>query len=187
MPTDSVLCWESDLRIVLRRRARVWMRGPLRPRVAVLPRLWGGYGAWTLFTLIFVTRRQLTCPDHVRRYLLSHEVAHIWAGHVYLQALFAGSYLLLMTGPVSHPIIKGMALTLTTVAYLCFIMPRFHLAPEYAADSVAVELNGAYPTLLSSLWMAQRVKDIETAQRQARLKRLRGLIQGAACNGGAEV
>lgn len=82
------MAWTEDLEYALSRKRRIWMRGMLRPRLRVLPSLWKGYGAWTLFTVIFVTHKQSSCTEPVRRYIIAPEFGHLYGGHIYLQLLF---------------------------------------------------------------------------------------------------
>jgi Zn-dependent protease with chaperone function len=165
--------WNTDLQAALKRKSRWWMRGRLSPKIVVLPRLWTGYGAWTLFGKIYITRKLTGCPEHVRKYIIGHELGHLYGGHVYLQALFFFSYSMLVAGELSHSAITLLALALTSILYVIFVTPRFSLARECFADSVAVDLYGPHAVLTSSLWMARRVSDVDSKERQARLKRLR--------------
>jgi Zn-dependent protease with chaperone function len=177
MNANALVSWNAELDSALARRSRWWMKGALRPRIAILPAMWRGYGAWTLFGKIFITRKQASCPDHVRQYIIGHELGHLYGGHVYLQVLFALSYMTLIAGQASHSAVTILALGLTSVLYVGFVTPSFSLARECFADSVAVELYGAYTALTSSLWMARRVNDVESRERQARLTRLRAYLR----------
>jgi len=172
------MIWNNELDDALKRKRRRWMRGPLRPRVQILPLPWKGYGAWTLFGQIFITGKQATCPEHVRHYVIGHELGHLYGGHVYLQFLFILSYATMVATEGTQSSIALLALCLTVIFYVAFATPRFALAREIFADSVAVDLNGAHATLISSLWMARRVNDVDSRMRQARLQRLRGYLRG---------
>jgi Zn-dependent protease with chaperone function len=178
MKTSAQASWNAELAAALARKSRRWMHGALRPRVAILPRVWTGYGAWTLFGRIFITQKQSSCPEHVRQYVIGHELGHLYGGHVYLQMLFICSYLMLIFGQASHSAIALLALALTSVLYVGFVTPSLSLAREYFADSVAVELYGPHTALTSSLWMARRVNDVDSRERQARLDRLRTYLRG---------
>jgi Zn-dependent protease with chaperone function len=180
MKEQLVEFWKADLKAALERKSRWWMRGRLSPRIVVLPRLWAGYGAWTLFGKIFITKQLVGCPEHVRRYIIGHELGHLYGGHVYLQALFLFSYSMLVAGELSHSAITLLALGLTSVFYVIFVTPRFSLARECFADSVAVDLYGPHAVLTSSVWMARRVRDVDSKERQARLKRLRTYLRDNA-------
>ena len=172
--------WNKDLAAVLHRKNRLWMRGVLRPRITVLPPSWSGYGAWTLLGRIFITRRQATCPDDVRRYLIAHELGHAWLGHVYLQVVFSTAVATFVFVSMTHVVVRGTALLVTLFAYACFIAPRWSLARECAADAVSIELYGPVMTLQSSVWMAQRTKGGDSPERHARLARLRAAVGTAA-------
>jgi len=178
MEMNAQASWNTELTAALVRKSHWWMRGALRPRVAILPRVWSGYGAWTLFGRIFITRKQASCPEHVRQYIIGHELGHLYGGHVYLQMLFVCSYAMLIIGQASHSAITVLALGLTIVLYIGFVTPSLSLAREYFADSVAVDLYGAHTALMSSLWMARRVNDVDSHERQARLDRLRACLRG---------
>ncbi len=172
MSSSLRMIWNNDLDDALMRKRLRWMRGPLRPRVQILPRSWKGYGAWTLFGHIFITGRQATCPEHVRHYVIGHELGHLYGGHVYLQILFILSYATMVATEGTQSAIALLALCLTIILYV--------LARELLADSVAVDLYGPHATLISSLWMARRVNDTDSRLRQARLKRLRAYLRGAS-------
>ena len=177
MNTGAQMLWNADLDAALGRRRRVWMRGILRPRITILPRLWKGYGAWTLLGHIFVTEKQASCPEHVRHYIIGHELGHLYGGHVYLQFLFMLSYAALVASEATHSAVTVLALGLTSILYVAFVTPGMVLAREFFADSVAVDLYGAHTILISSLWMARRVNDVDTQQRQARLAKLRAYLR----------
>jgi Zn-dependent protease with chaperone function len=177
MKANLLEFWNAELEAALKRKSRWWMRGTFSPKIVLLPRLWSGYGAWTLFGKIYITKQQMACPDHVRKYIIGHELGHLYGGHVYLQMLFAFSYVTLVAGELSHSAITVLALALTSILYVVFVTPAFSLARECFADSVAVDLYGAHTILTSSLWMACRVKDVDTRERQARLRRLRAYLR----------
>jgi Peptidase family M48 len=167
------MAWKKDLAHVLTRKRRIWMRGVLRPRLHILPTLWKGYGAWTLFTVIFVTHKQASCPAQVRQYIVSHEFGHLYGGHVYLQFLFILSYAVLTMSATTQPAVALLTLAFTCTLFAAFVKPSLALEREVYADSVAVELYGAEATIAGFLWMAHRTNGIHGKERKARIARLR--------------
>ena len=149
-----------------------------RPRVVKLP-AWvtKGYGAWTLFSIIFISDKQASCPADVRRYVLGHEVGHLCGGHQSLQYFWVFSQTMFFIGMAIAPAIALTGLILMCVAFGGFVHPALNLKREVFADRVAVELYGPHSVVVGATWMARQLADIDTTQRQARLKQLRSYLR----------
>jgi Zn-dependent protease with chaperone function len=165
--------WNDALRAALAQRRRVWMRGPFRPHIVVLPTRAGRLGAWTFANTIYISRTQLSCPPHVRNYVIGHELGHMVNGDVFIQLLFFLSYLAMIITTGTGSAVNLLGILLSSISLLMLGVPSLALEREINADRVAVQLYGARQVLDGCLWMARRLDEMHSPQRIARLRQLR--------------
>jgi Zn-dependent protease with chaperone function len=169
--------WTQTLTEALTKRQLFWMRGPLKPHIVVLPTSRERLGAWTLFGTIYLSKGQLSCPAHVRNYIIGHELGHILNGDVFLQLLFAGSYFVMIATAGTGTAVQLFGIIISALSLLMYALPSLALEREMRADRVAVQLYGPQIVLDGSLWMARRTNDLHNPERVARLKRLREYVR----------
>lgn len=170
--------WAHTLGEALAQRRSFWMRGPFTPHIVVLPTGPERLGAWTLFSTIYISRGQLSCPPGVRKYIIGHELGHILSGDVFLQLLFAGSYFTMIATAGSGTAVQLFAIVISALSLSMFALPSLSLERELRADRFAVQFFGPQMVLEGCLWMGRRLNDLRNPERIARISCLRRYVEG---------
>ena len=165
--------WTQDFNDAVVRLNSPYLRA-IKPKIILMPAWWPVKAdAWAYLNVVMIGPGILDAPNDVRRYVIGHELGHLYAKHTLLHLLYwfsaAGSIIGLL---FPHLVLLAGTLSALVISAFFVLFKPFIRHRELHADAIAAQLYGREIALAGCLWMAQRSGTLHDPFRQSRLRNL---------------